>query len=285
MIFYQHYRKEYVNPYRTGVKIGNYNEDLFGTELQDKYKRMKIDPKMYISEHHDKYTNPGTRPQSAMPRQNLNAMTRENASGFDLNIDFTNKNLEDYMTLQKKSPFILEDKNQISVDDLNQQRQENQQRYFENYQTMNQKERIQRPNSSYAVRPNYIQNIGEEYNYDPELMKQTQSRLSELHLKDTTGVLNTKDTGIKGNLLFGHGMNVTKDFYKNEFTTTNVLAYDERERTDKFLDPKYKIKNNYHFPPKMEYDHSDWDFRKYRKSNEFSKTFDVASHLVSRDNC
>ena len=39
MIPHQKYRKEYINPYRTGVKIGNYNEELLGEEL--KYKIQK----------------------------------------------------------------------------------------------------------------------------------------------------------------------------------------------------------------------------------------------------
>ena len=36
---YNLFRRQFINPYRSGVKIGNYNEDLFGKELAEKAKK------------------------------------------------------------------------------------------------------------------------------------------------------------------------------------------------------------------------------------------------------
>lgn len=265
MIFYQHYRKEYVNPYRTGVKIGNYNEDLFGEELSEKYKGIRIDPKMYISENHGQYTNPKQRPQTANCRIRVNDLTMPQTSNFDMNIDFTNKNFEDYMKLQKRNEFILDDKNQFYKEEIKQQKIENSNNNYHN-----------RPKSSYCQR--YKQN---DTIYDTKLIDETQKVLSQTNMKDAAGVLVTKDYGLKGNLFFGHGK-PTNDFYKNEYATTNQLAYQEREKTDKFLNPKYKIKNNFKFQPKKEYDNKDWNFRNYRHYDRFTKSFDVPKNLPSK---
>ncbi len=112
MIFYQNYRKEYINPYRTGVKIGNYNEDLFGEELKDRYKNTRPDPKNYISESMDKYKWP--KPTIRDIQVQGNDFTNTQNSNFDLNIVFTSQNLKDYMKLyhkQEKNPYILQNKN------------------------------------------------------------------------------------------------------------------------------------------------------------------------------
>jgi hypothetical protein len=45
MIPNQKDRKEYINPYHTGVKIGNYNEELLNEELKHKYTNIPPYPK------------------------------------------------------------------------------------------------------------------------------------------------------------------------------------------------------------------------------------------------
>lgn len=246
MIFYQNYRKEYVNPYRTGVKIGNYNEDLFGVELKQKYSKEKVDPKMFVSETMDKYAWP--RPKTSIPRMKGNDMTMPQTSNFDLNIDFSQKNIEDYRKLQEKSPYILDDKNKFLREELNEDA------------------------------------LNGDIGGDPKLRGKnlynaTQKTLSQSHVKDTNGLLYTKNSGLKSQLLMGHGMD-QNNFYKTEYATTYQLAMSQKEKTDNFLDPHYKVKNQFlHYPPAMKHDDKDWNFRKYKIYDNFTKSYDVPYNL------
>jgi hypothetical protein len=118
MIFYQNYRKEYINPYRTGVKIGNYNEDLFGEELKAKYKNRPLSATTK-SEYIDKYKWP--KPTIRDIKVSKNEFTNTQNSNFDLNIVFSKENFSDYMKLyhkQETNPYILDDKNKFLPEEL-----------------------------------------------------------------------------------------------------------------------------------------------------------------------
>ena len=113
------------NPYRTGVLIGNYVEDMYGLDLKEKYKRNNSltptynlkNPIFYenqknstnISEHTDKYRWPHFSKEQLHNRGNELTMTC--TSNFDLNIDFNRKNVQDFMTLSKANEYVLDNKN------------------------------------------------------------------------------------------------------------------------------------------------------------------------------
>ena len=121
---YNNFRRQYINPYRSGVKIGNYNEDLFGKELAEEAKKIDYNrpqtARIYVSESMDQYR---------WPKQNKNTMynfgnnlSKTNKSNFDLNIVFNKQNFDDYMKVYQRNeqnPFILEDKNSFTKDEYN----------------------------------------------------------------------------------------------------------------------------------------------------------------------
>lgn len=291
MIFYQHYRKDYVNPYRTGVKIGNYNEDLFGTELQQKYKSMKLDPRMYISEHHDKYTNPETRPRTAVQKPIvLNPMVKGNGE-LDLNLNMDNEIYENYMKLKQRNILNHENTDYGIEPEKNKPDQGN---FPENYHINK-----QRAKSSYGPRvqnlnnqnmyQSYTQPNNQNYNqmYNPNIKVNATYQGNREDLKYNFGMDNNMmgnmqgDQGMqrvapKRDIIFGNGRAA-----KGNYVTMNQLAYGEKERTDEFLHPKYKIKKDFKKDPYMVYDQTDWNFRKFRKGNDFSGTFDMVK-LIGR---
>ncbi len=56
---YREYRQNYVNPYKLGVKIDNYNEELFGKELEEKALNNKQKKQNhFLSESQDKFKWP-----------------------------------------------------------------------------------------------------------------------------------------------------------------------------------------------------------------------------------
>lgn len=306
MFINQFRHRDFINPYRTGVKIGNYNEDLYGVELQQKFKFMGKDPKMYLSENHSQFTDPRFRPQTReIPVMKVNEITLPQTSNFDLNIDLTNKNLNDYMKLQKKNEFILDDKNKFYKEEIKQQQIDKNQKLIDEmisgktpqYKGMVKSRScldISRPKNTFFAAtaqtnqnttccPPIINNNKGNHNvmYDPRLIDETQKSLANSHLQDTTGVLYIKDSGLRSNLVFGHGK-TTKDFYKNEYASVNQLSYDVKERTDKFLNPKYKVKNNFMFQPKKQFDDKDWTFRNFKIYQEFTKRFDVPKNLPQK---
>ena len=241
MIFYQNYRKEYINPYRTGVKIGNYNEDLFGEELKDRYKNIRPDPKNYISESMDKYKWP--KPTIRDIQVQGNDFTNTQNSNFDLNIVFTPQNFNDYMKLyhkQETNPYILENKNRYLPEEL-------------------EADRRMAMTDGFNIK-------------STPLVFNTQRALSREHIKDTKGLFNTRQTGIYNPLLTGHGCQ--RDFNKTEYQTMYNLTISQKEKTDKILHPKYKIKENWMEPPKEIRDNTDWGFRNYKIVGDCSKKFD-----------
>ena len=119
------------NPYRTGVLIGNYVEDMYGLDLKEKYKKNSQTPtynlrsqicyenqknNTNISEHTDKFRWPQF--SKEMLHNPGNELTMTCTSNFDLNIDFNRKNVQDFMTLSKANEYVLDNKNAFLPDEV-----------------------------------------------------------------------------------------------------------------------------------------------------------------------
>jgi hypothetical protein len=179
------YRKSYVNPYRSGVKIGNYVEDIFGNDLMKLYENKKADSNHYITESQAQFKWPKINLDSD---QNIrNELTSNYGSNFNFNIDFSNKDITDNNILDNNSlesnSFKLKDKNKFLVSEINKEKQ------LEILQATN-----------------------------PLINIESQNKLKDFHLKDTQGLLNTKIKGINKNLLLSHGLN-QNNFYKVEYSS------------------------------------------------------------------
>lgn len=268
MIFYQNYRKEYVNPYRTGVKIGNYNEDLYGQELKEKYEKEKVNPKMYMSETMDKFRWPRLRPRDIHHPGNELTMTQN--SNFDLNIEVSKVNVQDYLKLQEKNaPYILKDKNKFLVEQL---KEEQQLKALENSEKNQNIEENSFPQNEINNPPK---------SKEEQLSNEMQKLLCKYHIKDTNGLLYTRNQGLSPNLLFGHGDQ--RNFNKTEYATTYQLTMSQKEKTDTIYNPKYKVNKTYMRPMSAQFDRSDWPYRKYKIYDDFTKTFDKTTTLTK--NC
>jgi len=57
------------------------------------------------------------------------------------------------------------------------------------------------------------------------------------------------------------------------------LTIGEKEKTDKVLNPKYIPEKSFMKPQKKIYDKSDWNFRKYKKYDEFTKFYDKKTNI------
>jgi hypothetical protein len=57
------------------------------------------------------------------------------------------------------------------------------------------------------------------------------------------------------------------------------LTINQKEKTDKIYNSKYKVTEPFHIPPKETYDKTDWNFRKFKKYDEFTKTFDKTNSV------
>ena len=276
---YNTFRRHYVNPYRSGVKIGNYNEDLFGKELAEKAKQINYNrpytAKNFISESMDQYR---------WPKQNENTMhnfgndiTKTNKSNFDLNIVFNKQNFDDYMKVYQRNeqnPFILEDKNQFSKDEYNVKQRRN--LYNKNIQ--------RRPQSvNEIVRNNNYKKFYSDGPYqdaNEEIIEETQKKLGRAHIKDNIGIFNIDEKGINNYLLIGHGCQ--KRFQKNEYASMYDLTMSRKEKTDKILDPHYKIVRDFNEYPKRSPDFVNWDHRKYKIIGEATNKFNKKTNTPFR---
>ena len=115
------------NPYRSGVLIGNFVEDMYGLDHKNAYKTNYISKtpnfnskknfcfetepskNQNISEHTDKFRWPKF--SKEMLHNPGNELTMTCTSNFDLNIDFNRKNVQDFMTLSKANEYVLDNKN------------------------------------------------------------------------------------------------------------------------------------------------------------------------------
>ena len=252
------------NPYRTGVLIGNYVEDMYGLDLKQKYKRNSQTPSYKtrnlknmenqnnynfnnnysnytISEHMDKFRWPKfCKEQLNNPG---NELTMTCTSNFDLNIDFNRKNVQDFMTLSKANEYVLDNKNAFLPDEVK----------VENYQKLN--EEIKRG----IINP-------------PSVFSETQRALKLNHMKDTNGYLYTRKNGLENKLLIGHGCQ--KLFNKNDLASIYHLTLNRKIPTKIFLEPHWKLETPYHHYPQTDRDYNDWGYRKYKEYGKFTKKFD-----------
>jgi hypothetical protein len=265
---YNTFRRNYVNPYRSGVKIGNYNEDLFGKELAEKAKQIDYNRpntvKNFVSESMDQYR---------WPKQNENTMhnfgndiAKTNKSNFDLNIVFNKQNFDDYMKVYQRNeqnPFILEDKNQFAKDEYNVKQRRN--IYNKSIQ--------KRPQSANGIVRNYkkFYSDGPYQDANEEIIEETQKKLGRAHIQDNVGIFNIEEKGIKNYLLMGHGCQ--NRFQKTEYASMYDLTMSRKERTDKILDPHYRIVGDFKEYPKPNPDYVDWDFRNYKIIGEATNKF------------
>ena len=272
---YNTFRRNYVNPYRSGVKIGNYNEDLFGKELAEKARQIDYNrpntAKNFISESMDQYR---------WPKQNENTMhnfgneiAKTNKSNFDLNIVFNKQNFDDYMKVYQRNeqnPFILEDKNQFAKDEYNVKQRRN----------LYNKSMQRRPQSaSGIVRNNNYKKFYSDGPYqdaNEEIIEETQKRLGRAHIQDNVGIFNIDEKGINNYLLMGHGCQ--KRFQKTEYASMYDLTMSRKEKTDKILDPHYKIVEDFKPYPKVDRDYVDWGYRKYKIIGEATNKFNKGTN-------
>ena len=226
------------NPYRSGVLIGNYVEDMFGLDLRKKY----INPghSTNISETKAQYRWPVySKEQLGKPGNDLTMSCNMN---YDLNIDFKRNKLEDYNPLVKSTEVNL-DKNIFLPDEIG----------------------IMKYNQSLEDQKNNI--IRKD-----TMESQTQNALGQINAKDASTILFTKKTGLSGNLLFGHGDQ--NKFNSSDNVTINDLCYNQRIRTKEFLNKNTEYKGTLKLKPPIDKDYSDWGYRKYREYGFFTKKFD-----------
>ena len=241
-------------PYRTGVLIGNYVEDMYGCDLKSKYQRNSKTPisnlrpncenqknNSNISEHADKYRWPYfSKEQLYNPG---NELTMTYTSNFDLNIDFNRKNVQDFMTLSKPNEYVLDNKNAFLPDEVK----------VENYQKLNEE-----------IKQGIIS--------PPTVFSETQKALKQNHINDTNGYLYTRKNGLESKLLFGHGCQ--KLFSKNDLASVYHLSLNRKIPTKTFLDPHWKLDKPFQKMAPFDRDYSDWGYRKYKEYGKFTKKFD-----------
>ena len=233
------------NPYRTGVLIGNFVEDMYGFDLKQKYddesKSQSERRNRNISEQKDRFRWP------AYAKEELfnpgNELTMTCTSNFDLNIDFNRKNVKDFMTLSKANEYVLDNKNTFLKSEVK----------VENFQRLNEER------NKGLIQP-------------PSVFSETQKVLKNNHIYDTNGILYSRKNGLKGNLLLGHGCQ--KMFDKNDLASVYHLTLNRNIPTKTFLDPHWKLDQPYKKLPPLDRDYSDWGFRKYKEYGRFTKKFD-----------
>ena len=226
------------NPYRSGVLIGNYVEDMFGLDLRKKYYNPARS--MNISETKAQFRWPVYSEEQL--GKSGNDLTMSCNMNYDLNIDFKRNKLEDFNPLVKPSEVNL-NKNIFLPDEIRLMK------YKQNLE--DQKNNIIRKDS---------------------MESQTQNALGQINAKDASTILFTKKTGISGNLLLGHGDQ--NKFVKNDLVTINDLSYNQRIRSKEFLKSDNEYKETLKLKPPMDKDFSDWGYRKYREYGFFTKKFD-----------
>jgi hypothetical protein len=181
------YKKNYINPYRHGVMIGNFVEDIIGEDLKQKYEKDDKSDKsqQFVSETKANFVWPKLgEDHIKVPGNDL---TMKCNSNFDLNIDFNKKNVSDYLNLQ----HLTENEYQMNNKNL----------YLKN-----------------QIIAADLTNKFKDPNIQDNIRSQTQSKLKEDHLMDSRGILYTKKSGLVKNLFFGHGDQ--KNFEKNQYATT-----------------------------------------------------------------
>ena len=169
----------------------------------------------------------------------------------------------------EQNPYILEDKNSFTKDEYNVKQKKN--LYNKSIQS--------RPNSAIARTNNYkkFYSDGPYQDANEEIIEQTQKKLGRAHVEDNVGIYNHLERGTKNYLKMGHGCQ--NRFQKTEYASMYDLTISRKERTDKILDPHYKIVADFKPYPKIGPDFVDWGYRKYKimgdAVNKFNKRTNV----------
>ena len=248
------------NPYRSGVLVGNFVEDMYGLDHKRAYKtrtnpqspnfdskknfcfeKNESSKNQNISEHTDKYRWPKF--SKEMLHNPGNELTMTCTSNFDLNIDFNRKNVQDFMTLSKANEYVLDNKNAFLPDEVK----------VENFQKLN---------------DDMVKGIITP----PSVFSETQKALKQNHINDTNGFLYTRKIGLNSKLLFGHGCQ--KNFKKNDLASVYHLSINRQIPTRSFLETHWKLDENFRHFPRKDRDYYDWGFRKYKEYGKFTKKFD-----------
>ena len=231
------------NPYRSGVLIGNYVEDMFGLDLKQKYGnnlRRSADCNG-LSESQDNFRWPKySLKQLGQPGNDLTMSCNMN---YDLNIDFSRKKPEEFKTLSKFNEYSLDNKNIFMPDEI----------------------KILKYQKSLEDEKNGV--IQKE-----NIITQSQNALSQINAKDSSTLLYTKKAGLSGNLLFGHGQQ--NKFNKNSLVSTNDLSYSQHIPTKEFLNNDNEFESTVKINRNKDRDFVDWGYRKYREYGFFTKKFD-----------
>ena len=234
-------KKDFLNPYKHGVLIGNYVEDIFGQDLVKKYQIEK-EYSNYISETTDKFKNP-----CLVPNKNIRVTPQEKVKpNFDFNINFSKKTIQDI-----KDQIDLQDKQadhlQLSASNL----------------SISQREKIMEK----------FQELPEEIKHD--LKPQVEKFVN----KDLVGLYFTNKTGLANHLLKGHGPN-QENFKSRENISVKGLTIDKKERTDTIFNPHYSTVEKFSFPEKFKAKETIRERPKYRHYDEFTRTFDKKTNLA-----
>ena len=248
------------NPYRSGVLVGNFVEDMYGLDHKRTYKtrtspqspnfdskknfcfeKNESSKNQNISEHTDKYRWPKF--SKEMLHNPGNELTMTCTSNFDLNIDFNRKNVQDFMTLSKANEYVLDNKNAFLPDEVK----------VENFQKLN-------------------EDMVKGIITPPSVFSETQKALKQNHINDTNGFLYTRKSGLDSKLLFGHGCQ--KFFSKNDLASVYHLSLNRKIPTKTFLDPHWKLDKPFQKMAPFDRDYSDWGYRKYKEYGKFTKKFD-----------
>ena len=230
------------NPYRSGVLIGNYVEDMFGLDLKQKYGNLRRSAdSIGLSEKQDQFRWPKYKlKQLGHPGNDLTMSCNMN---YDFNIDFSRNKPEDFKNLKKPNEYALDNKNIFLPDEI----------------------KIMKYKKSVEDEKNGV--IQKE-----TIETQSQNALSQINSKDASTLLFTKKTGLSGNLLFGHGAQET--FNKNSLVSINDLSYSQHIPTKTFLNNENNFESTLRINAPKDKDYSDWGYRKYREYGFFTKKFD-----------
>lgn len=189
-------RKEYINPYRTGVLIGNYSEDIFGKDLAIKYNK-EPHYSNYITEKADKYRNP-----QLIFNKNVNPIyERDLQPNYDLKIDFTKttiKELREDLAKKdiEKEEFLNKLKNQSNFDT-----KEN----LSLNQVNSIDSQVNKKKCDSIVKNQRDAVLSRLSGYSKPLNDNIKEQLEGFVKKDLIGLYYTKESGLNNSLLKGHG--------------------------------------------------------------------------------
>lgn len=253
MASYLYGGRDKISPYRTGVLIGNYVEEMFGLDLRQKYANTNMGKSINITEHREKYKWPIY--SEAQLKSPGNDMTRSCSSNYNLNIDFSRKKPSDFKNLEKVNKFGLTENNSFSPEEM---KMSLYRKFLETEKT--------------GLIPKEDANSS------------TQKALSAIQAKDAAKILESKGTGLQKEFIFSHGdqdEEKKKNMYHGNITTINHLALGKHIPTETFLDPLYEADKNLRYPRKNDIDYYDWGYRKYREYGEFAKKLDLQHKMSS----